>query len=685
MTTINDFLKKDNIYRAWRWIRSNPDATYKSYFRELYSIYAIADEALLDDLRNRLKRSIYEPSHAIKIYFPKPSGILRPYTLLTIQDQIVYQAAVNVIAEKLYPKIRHRYYKDTFGHLYAGKKSIWFYRKWSDGYSKFNNAVLEVFNDGFVYAASFDLTACYDSIDHCVLKHFLREIKCDTDFCDLLLNWLNKWTATDHRIYHNHGIPQGPLSSGLLSEVVLKHFDEKREKSNDFAYFRYVDDIRLFAKNEHILRRMLVRLDQLSKDIGLFPQSSKISIHKIKNIDDELKSISQPTERSISGKVVDQKKLYKRLVALTPPPHYKVKNPTRFKYLLAHASPNSKLTNRLWRIYKKAPEYYTNIARYLERYKTFPRKTSEYLINEIQSHTLYHSINAAFVKVTTGRLSSRDVSLAEKTIFQKWKPSTSQADLLATVGRWLINYNLLPYNKLQYALKTIKSWWPKAQILLPLDDRLIGKPSLETIANILLRDNSEDVAIATAFIIYKNNLTVTSPQKTIHSSAAKILKALGIIKRSSGRVCGIDYSFLRMVEIKVKVNWKRFFGNDYSNAEKQIICCRAYAETDITAWINAMDVFNDWLLISLYRNDSSLGTYMAGSIGSVINSKRLRTKYPSIQTMIISIHQKRYESNLSHAEQKRTGRPTQRIKYSHLKKAKPIIRAAISEIADKCQ
>jgi len=161
MTTINDFLKKDNLQRAWRWIRSNPDATYKSYFRELYSIYAIADEALLDDLRNRLKRGIYEPSlrnrlkrgiyepsHAIKIYFPKPSGILRPYTLLTIQDQIVYQAAVNVIAEKLYPKIRHRYYKDTFGHLYAGKKSIWFYRKWSDGYSKFNNAVREVFNDG---------------------------------------------------------------------------------------------------------------------------------------------------------------------------------------------------------------------------------------------------------------------------------------------------------------------------------------------------------------------------------------------------------------------------------------------------------------------------------------------------------------------------------------------------------
>ena len=212
---------------------------------------------------------------------------------------------------------------------------------------------------------------------------------------------------------------------------------------------------------------------------------------------------------------------------------------------------------------------------------------------------------------------------------------------------------------------------------------MIGKPSLETIINILLRDNSEDVAIAAAFVIYKNNLTITPPQKTIHSSAAKILKALGIIKRSSGQVCGIDYSFLRMVERTAKVNWKRFFGNDYSNAEKQIICCRAFAETDITAWINAMDVFNDWLLISLYRNDPSLGIYKA--IGSVMDSRRLKIKYPSIQSMIKSIHHKRYESNLSHAKQGRTGRPTQRIKYSYLKKAKPIIRAAISEIADNCQ
>ena len=53
------------------------------------------------------------------------------------------------------------------------------------------------------------------------------------DFLDLLVKCLNTWTSTQGRIYHNHGIPQGPLSSGLLSEVVLQHFDQNRRTPLD--------------------------------------------------------------------------------------------------------------------------------------------------------------------------------------------------------------------------------------------------------------------------------------------------------------------------------------------------------------------------------------------------------------------------------------------------------------------
>ena len=183
MAALDQLRHPDNLRLAWRWLRSNPDASYKSYFRPLYQRFAVAEEALLGDLADRLKRGIYAPEPACKIFFPKASGILRPYSLLSVEDQIVYQAAANLIAEKLLPRVRQRYFKQVFGHLYAGRTSVWFYRKWSDGYKAFNDATRQAFNDGLAYTASFDLTACYDSLDHGVLGHFLKKLGFDPEFC----------------------------------------------------------------------------------------------------------------------------------------------------------------------------------------------------------------------------------------------------------------------------------------------------------------------------------------------------------------------------------------------------------------------------------------------------------------------------------------------------------------------
>jgi hypothetical protein len=169
MSASNELYDAKNIERAWRWIKSNPDARYKAYFRDLYSIYEVAEKSLLERLRQRLRRGTFIPTNSCKLFFPKASGILRPYSLLAVEDQIAYQAAVNVVADRLYPRVRLRYLQEVFGHLYAGRSSVWFYRKWSRGYQKFNDAARTAFAEGYRYAASFDLTACYDSLDHGVL------------------------------------------------------------------------------------------------------------------------------------------------------------------------------------------------------------------------------------------------------------------------------------------------------------------------------------------------------------------------------------------------------------------------------------------------------------------------------------------------------------------------------------
>jgi len=290
--SLHDAFALDNLHRAWRWTLTNTDALYKNHFRRTYDAYAAADDKLLNHLRQKLRRDIYEPIDACKIYFPKKTGILRPYTLLCIEDQIVYQALANIIAEQLYPAVRQRYYKETFGHLYAGKRSQFFYRKWQTGYRKFGNAIKDAFSKGYVHRAFFDLTACYDSIDHHVLKHFLEEVGLDDNVISLLLKCLRHWTKADSGkpIYVGHGIPQGPLPSGLLAEVILSHFDRQRGSDRKIKYFRYVDDIRLYAKDEYRLRQMIVELDLLSKSIGLFPQSSKIDIREIRDVTGEIKS-----------------------------------------------------------------------------------------------------------------------------------------------------------------------------------------------------------------------------------------------------------------------------------------------------------------------------------------------------------------------------------------------------------
>ncbi|WP_348264544.1 RNA-directed DNA polymerase [Telmatobacter sp. DSM 110680] len=682
MTALSDFQDRNNLERAWRWIRSNPDPTYKRYCSEFYSRFAVADDLIIEDLQQRLQRGFYEPSHSCKFLMPKKSGILRPYSILTVEDQIVYQALVNVIAEKLAPKIRNSYLSETFGHIYAGKTSQWFYRRWNDGYKAFNQATRAAFKRGLVYTASFDLTACYDSLDHAVLSHFLTQLGVERDFCDFLRTCLSKWTANDRRIYQNHGIPQGPLSSGLLSEVVLQHFDQHYGPKANLVYLRYVDDIRLFATKEIDLRRMLVRLDRLSKDIGLFPQAAKIDIHRVTDIEKELKSISNPTVVAVRGAIVDQAKLAKRIAALSPRlrPVVKIEDETRFKFLLAHALPTSKLNDRLLTISAARPDLVPSIARYLKRYQRLPKSVAKQLIARVRNEQLYEYVTADWLDVLAGRLSDAD-SLALNVILKaQWKPRTLSPELKAEAGKRLIRAGLLNVNQTRHAILSVRESWVRAQLVSALNDQHYGKAALETITNQALRDHNPDVSLAAAQQAAFLGITVVPPFRTIQHSGGKALRQFGILTRVTGRSCGISWSMARLTGRSSSINWRSIFGSTYRHAERLAVQMRALSDTNVTAFVNAADVFNDRLLSRLYLHDPSLGTYLLGSIGSILSSTRLKTNYPSVHTLCDAIHTERLKSSLSHPIVKKTGKPTSRIPYRYLRKAKQLYVQALIEL-----
>ncbi|MBS1770565.1 MAG: hypothetical protein JSS77_12945 [Acidobacteria bacterium] len=674
------FYRLDNLQRAWRWIRSNPDAGYKTYFREHYAAYATAQDPLLSDLSDRLRRGLYQPAPACKIYLPKASGITRSYSLLDVEDQIVYQAAANIIAERIFARVRHRYLDQVFGHLYAGKSSVWFYRKWSTGYAAFNKAAAKAHASGKVYTASFDLTAFYDSIDYRVLRHFLEDFGVDRQLVGELSEWLSAWTGTDAQILQGHGIPQGPLSSGLVAETVLSHLDNHAWAKAGVVYLRYVDDIRLFAKTEFLLRRALIQLDRLSKDIGLFPQSAKIGIHLVTDIQAELKSVSHPVEAAVRGKAVDRTKLMGRLVKLSP--RYRIVDKTRFKYLLAHAVPNAALTERLWRILDHAPELYESVARYLARAPRLPRKTSLEIIRRIEKEALYPAVAAAFLRAIDGSLHSSVRRKAKTTLKRLWAPRTRSADFTVALGRWLLEENGLTDRQIEYACARSRAAWVRSSLLLAAGAKRQGDSVVDSLARTAVLDTSVDPAVCGALLAGREGVRPSIGARRMRRQAALVLKEFGLVRRAGGRACGINESLSMLLGRPVALNWRGFFGANYRHAERQLVSCRGYAGTDATAWVQGLDVFDDRLLDALFRNDGTLGGYTLGKIGSCTGSpsKAIKAKFPKVLALATEVHEQRYRSDLAHPRIGSSHRPTGRIPYKFIKASKSLIDRAIREL-----
>jgi hypothetical protein len=678
----------DNLHRAWRWLNSNPDSYYKGFFRHIYRAYAIAADENLKELHKHLLNEEFEPTHSIKIYLPKKSGIQRTYTLLTIEDQIVYQALVNVIADRLFPKVKARYNKENFGNLYAGSRSLFFYQDWHKGYKKFSSEIKHIYNKGFIYTASFDLTACYDSIDHNVLKHFLYDIGLQKEFNDTLCMYLMKWTATrgENRIYQGHGIPQGPLSSGLLSEVVLRHFDEnKAENHKSWRYFRYVDDMRFFAKSEHNLRLMLVDMDLLSKQIGLFPQNSKISIHEVTDVEKEIKSISNPPEIINIKIAVDQIKIEKRLTELSP--RLKVENDTRFKYVLSAASPSARLGKRLLQILKKNPHLYVSIFNYFDQFSILPNSIAEETINLLHDDSLYSAITAAGLRVLLKRCPDSIRPKLEgfsRSILSNPRNNAS-TELLTAATAILLKGNKLAFKDVNNAVIKNDEWWAKSVLVLEIDIDHFGEPSYEFILNELLQDKSVDVGVVVAELMAQKSLRLTTAIDRVNPTTQLSLKSVGIINARRGSISAISITMQHILGTSVKdIDWKKLLGKHHNSVAKKASMLKGYSETEATAWVNLLDTIHDNLLDSLFAHEAgALGTY--SNIGGILGTPtcRFATKYPQTCKAFKLIHDKRYESALSHSRNYKTKKITQFIPFNFIGDSKRQLRLGYLELFRK--
>ncbi|MEQ6340246.1 MAG: RNA-directed DNA polymerase [Gammaproteobacteria bacterium] len=592
-----------NLQRAYRWTQSNPDAFYKGHFRDTYTAYAAASKLHLSRLRRVLARKAFRPSHASKLYFPKPSGLLRTFSLLSVDDQIVYQACVNIIADKLKPLVKSRYNKSIFGHLYAGKSSLFFYLKWQDGYRAFGQQIVAHVESGHRFVANFDLTAFYDSIDHRVLRHFLQDIEVDADLIDFLMSGLVVWTSStwpngEEPIYHGHGIPQGPLPSGLLAEALLKYLDDKGIQSGA-RYLRYVDDIKIFAKTEHQLRQRLVGLDLASKEVGLFPQSSKVAISEVKNPYEQIKSVSHPPEPSLRPKA-NQEKLRKRLLELTRRGRVSDDTKTRFKYLLGNAQPHSQLNLRLLKVLEHQPALSTNISNYIAKYPKLPQQFGATLVQVIKEQHIYHAVAADLLRASLMNLAGKPridcAAYCETRLFNPpAKSEPLQGSLRAALWAWILKEGRVTYARTREGLEQEHDPWVVKEIVMHLRVDAFGPASHEELLNISLRSQHPDVSRCSALRLVEDKLAVTGEERTIPESAKPILFSAAKIRRIGQPESLIHIALSQVLAQNFgALNWQKFLGpGHHVQAEHIAFAVRSYFESSIDSCILSLDSLCD--------------------------------------------------------------------------------------------
>ena len=433
---------------------------------------------------------------------------------------------------------------------------------------------------------------------------------------------------------------------------------------------------------------MVTWLDLLSKEVGLFPQSSKIDIHQVTDIEAELKSVSLPFEEVLDEEEegVDQDKLRHRLIELSK--NHKVSNTTEFKFLLAYAEPSAKLNQRLWCPLDNHPEMSGNILRYFQQYAELPAKSGDKLVAALRARPRYPSVIAELLRTAEGRLGAAQMSGVDVFVSECLADGALQgADYLAATMKWGIRRDLVGRRLIPGRVRKLPAWWAQGEVIAAIDKDCLSDQAKTSLLNEYLQAEVSDVAIAAAVHIVNEKVPVTAKAREMQRSAACVLESFGLIRRGAVRVCGVRRFFESLLGGEShEIDWKKMFGRKYRRVEQQAVWCRAFSQTDITAWVNAMDVFNDFLLDALCKHDALLPKYTLGGIGGILSCAHLKTTYPAVTALVVEVHEQRSKSALSHPV-KTQGKArtvvgaTGRIKFSYINRARKLVRAAVKELA----
>ena len=649
----------------------------------------MASEKNIELLSKKIKAG-YLPNQSIRVFMPKANGLSRMYTLISIEDQIVYQAYANVLSKSLSsnPQITKRYKKSVFGNLCTPSNCDFFYQQWQDSYKSYTKSIMKAFQNGNKYIASFDLTACYDSINHHLLENILREKLNFSDNCaKSFTGLLQKWESADGRELGT-GIPQGPQASGIVAEAVLQEYDsyiESLQKTLHFVYYRYVDDIKILSNDEKTVKWVLFLLDKKSKELGLFPQASKISTHEITDINKEVKRISKPIFEDEFDKDKKSEIAVKEIRKLLKDDPADLTTIRRYFQFVTQNSKTNKLAITAIENY---PNLIHSFAYYVQRYpRVIPPSISNYTYKCCLDKTQQFAAGILLESIK-GKLNNADIqkfSDIAKTQLHSDKKNTFIVDsrYKAQLLSLVLKYDTSYFDKRCIAYVQNCNWWVKSGFIYMAEkDYCIGMLNKQLLDDFINSD-IPDLALAVAnHYLLSGDVNALPQLSNIAPVAQNILKESGLIMRKRYSNSQINKYLSVLAQTQYTFSWKKKLGKEHDQFERTLFIALGYWKTDLTAFVNIWDTLDDSICSILTVDHTELGGYTRGNVGSTINpdNKRFPSHLPKFFNMCLEIHKMRKSSNLSHFEDRNTHEYTGPIHQKKRKTIQRLIKEGIDEL-----
>lgn len=620
----NKLTSDRNLILAWERLERAREPAYKWYWRPSLSVALKARQVFLKRLAAQLKNDGFKPDDVCLLSEPKPSSLLRHKSLLTIGDLVIYQAVGNIIADRLHSRVGKRYYISIFGNLYSGPSQKFFMQRWERGYQAFNRANRKAFNSGQRWLVQFDFASFYDSIGHGVLERLLIDLGVGSDVSELLCKkLLPHWSCAGddftklHRVVLDTGIPQGPLPSPIIAEVILAYIDEHMTKLENVTYLRYADDIRIWGDTQEQVRFAAAILDRLARNIGIFPQAKKFAIEEVSNIKDVLKEISFQTdveepddesfdlvESELKGR--DAMRLLWALVTkMLSRQEIVHQDITEFKFLLWSTDSSNVVALRLCELMKQMPHLTEGCSYYIERLQSPSSQILSAVIELINFYPGYPWMSGRLLRITwTHRrhLSSDHKKSLKPKIATLMKQTGIRSDCQMQGVALLMwsELNKLRAEKLEKWFENPKtSWWAIVHVVLNVGDSRISGTLLKALLTKLLQHPNREVARASAHRLCTLGERIPNVILDEHDECKAVFRSFGLDSNNTGKYSRLNHLYSQILMNSgvncgslARVNWKFLLAGEYDSFD--MYAAQMYGETRASRDLFCQLMFAAW-------------------------------------------------------------------------------------------